>query len=476
MKKHKISLRIISLALGMSCAVGVFGACGKSSKPKTDEDIFLAVKEAYENSCAYEGAYTLVETHTETRNELVRKIERISSGDVENGKFAQKSFEIDENNVKNLYEEAKWFQDSGEDWWYYSADEAEKCYKDVDGQGLEIALGGMPSKALKAMVSFTLADSFEELTQAYEQVTAASLSSLQSKFPNASGATEIAAVYENGGSVVQIKSHAKTGGENQAPISYTSIFSLAEKDEKISDISIKLEWSGESQGTLMSQVVEYAFSYTYAFDENLYNSIIPCAETEPDQLDQEEHVWIEFVCQDGLSFAGGVTFQETESTSILFARAKEQALTVPAVAYTVEGWYLDENCTQRFDANTATSRELLNIKKLYAKNFAASDDWALIGRSNSKTEKRLSKAYKIVEGNGFPQATGIWEGDLQALHVEEGREEFSIQRYDFDEVYFDGELTTETSVFVEGGKLYKMEYISVYEDADYNLFEPLLNG
>lgn len=487
MRKQKVGVRIMALALvlGMSCAVVACGGDGEDSGstpptvfvPKTDEEIFAVVKEADINSRAYDGAYTAKLSSTSSLHPYGKRVEQIVSGDIEKRRFAGKVFEVDENNQKQPIEEVKWFQSSGEDYWYSSDGENGKCYKDTQNEGLSAALGGRPNEAVAELVSFTLADSFAEFVQAYETVTKESMERLQATCSTISGNTEIMALHDNGVSTVRISSYAEALAKNQTPVSYSSTYSFSVKDGMISNISVKEERNFTYLGNEISQTEKIEVSYTYAFDEALYNSIIPCAETEQEQT--QGYIGINFVCQNGCSVYGGTSFRETATTQELFEAAKEYAFEravylAPTPAYTVEGWYLDEAYTQLFEPTKMAARDLLAIDKLYAKDFTIAGDRIFITSEErlERTDKR-SKPYKIVEKNGFPRGRGIMDSQLRALYTEERQKTWDLPRYDYDEVYLNGVLTTETSVLLEGGKWYNVEYVRAYKDSDFNLFSNL---
>lgn len=451
---------------------------------KTNEEIFAEVKEADANSRAYEGAYTIEQKSTEIRYTIeqpnmeiqpgrVRKMEIISSGDKTNRKFVEKGYEIDENGERQPYHEGKWFQNEGKDCWYYSDyEEHTYCYEDTGDYALDIVMSGMPSGALDSMVSFTLADSFAELTQAYQTVTENSVQALKADYPVASGATSVTAEDVNGISVVRIDSQAEICREDQTPASYTSSFFLAAKGGRIYKIYMKTDMSWEMMGVSVRECQEYEFVYRYDFNEGLYNEVIPC---ETEELPAKEMIEIEFVYHDDFSTRAQVSLRGTETAQALFAEAESQAFPYGEEAYTVEGWYLDEACTQRLDVEAIGAEALLEIEKLYAKDFTVADDWVLIAM-RGKTENRLSKQCKIVEGNGF-HSTALLDGNYypRFLPVRNGQQEWGIGYYadDYDEVYFEGELTTAESVTLEGGRLYTAKFVDVYEDKDYNLFSSL---
>lgn len=488
-RKRKVLSRRLLGVLALSVCFSIT-ACGAESEnesslsakpnvvvPKTQEEIFLEVKQADTNSRAYEGAYTCTAYLCTSTTHRTETMEQLVSCDVENGKLAAKNYIINENGEKQAIDEGKWFEVAGEDYWYYSDYENERCYKDTQKEGLDIALGGMPCEMLEGVVSFTLADDFNELTQAYEKVTTDSVTALQEKSANVIGNTEITTAHDNGVSVVQIDSRAEIGGEDEKLASYSFVLSLTEKDEKISEVYIKTELSGEYQGTPVFQAEECSISYTYAFDEALYNSITPCAETGKNQ---EEYIGIEFVYYDDYSVWGRVAVNQSESAADLFKQVEYDAFNHYArVEYspfecTVEGWYLDEAHTQRFDAETIHLEDLLAVKKLYAKDLTVSNEWIFVAEKDERIE-RLSKIYKIVEGNGLPGGVWLYNRTPRILRANGEQRELSLQQGYFDEIYFQGVLTEETSVFVEGGKIYTLEFVNVYEDTDYNLFSPLFD-
>ncbi len=491
-KLKKILVSGLSLFFAFSAVAcsgnGNDGADSSSEQEtvKTNEEIFAEVKEADANSRAYEGAYTIEQKSTEIRYTIeqpnmeiqpgrVRKMEIISSGDKTNRKFVEKGYEIDENGERQPYHEGKWFQNEGKDCWYYSDyEEHTYCYEDTGDYALDIVMSGMPSEALNSMVSFTLADSFAELTQAYQTVTENSVQALKADYSVASGATSVTAEDVNGISVVRIDSQAEICKEDQTPASYASSFFLAAKGGRIYKIYIKTDMSWEMMGVSVRECQEYEFVYRYDFNEGLYNEIIPC---EIEELPQTATIGIEFVYHDDFSRWGYITFDETATAQALLEQTQSSAFNGGNYAYTVEGWYLDEACTQRLEVETIEGKELLKIKKLYAKDFTVADDWALIAM-RGKTENRLSKQCKIVEGNGF-HSTALRDGNYMPrfLLVDLINYTWNIGYYanNYDEVYFEGELTTAESVTLEGGRLYTAKFVDIYEDKDYNLFSDLYN-
>lgn len=491
MKKLK---RILVSGLALFFALSVVACSGKDNNGdessseqetvKTNEEIFAEVKAADANSRAYEGAYTVELKSTEIRytieqpnmeiqNGRVRKMESISSGDKTNHKFVVKSYEIDENGEKQPYQEGKWFQNDGKDCWYYNDyEEHTYCYEDMEAHGLDIVLGGMPSEVLNSLVSFTLADSFAELTQAYQTVTENSVQALQADYPVASGATSVTAEDVNGISVVRIDSQAEICKNDQTPASYASSFFLAAKGGRIYKIYMKADMSWELMGVPVRECQEYEVVYRYDFNEGLYNSVIPC---EIEELPQTEMIEIEFVYHEDFSTWARLSLRETATAQALFAEAENQAFPHGEVAYTVEGWYLDEARTQRLEVEELEAEELLEIEKLYAKDFTVADDWAVVAM-RGKTENRLSKQCKIVEKNGF-HSTAVRDGNYypRILPVDRINYTWIISYYadDYDEIYFEGEPTTAESVTLEGGRLYTAKFIDFYEDKDYNLFSSL---
>lgn len=487
-KRKVFSRRVIGLALAVGISVSATACAYKNNNsstptsnklpPTTDEEIFTTVKEADKNSRAYEQAYAIEITSTEKHNDREVKMQQVASVDIEKGKFVSKSYAIDENGEKQPYEECKGFQVSGQDYWYYSDYANAKCYKANEGEALEYVLGGMPCESLALLVSFTLADSFNELTQAYEQVTATSVASLQKQSPNAVGDTQITTAYDNGVSVVQIDSRVEIPMENQTPTSYATTFSLTAKDEKISTIYVKETIEYEIQGYPSSYFSEYSIDYEYSFDEELYNSVIPCAETARTET---QYVGIEFVYYKDFSVWGSVAFNENKNATELFASAEYEAFNRyvrvegDSFDYTVEGWYLDEACTQRFETDSISSEDLLGVKKLYAKDFSVSNKWIFIAMKPERVEKRLSKPYQIVEKNGLPSATAVMDCTPCVLWANGAQRVWNIPQESFDEIYFQGQRTTETSVVLESGNIYTIEYISVYEDTDYTLFSKVMD-
>ena len=494
-RKRKVLSRRLLGVVALSVCFSIT-ACGAESEnesslsakpnvvvPKTQEEIFLEVKQADANSRAYEGAYTLEQKNTkirytieqpnmEIRNGRVRKMESISSGDVANRKFVEKSYEIDENGEKQAIDEGKWFQNDGKDCWYYNDyKETTYCYEDVDA--MDIVMGGMPSEVLDSLVSFTLADSFAELAQAYQTVTENSVQALKADYPVASGATSVTAEDVNGISVVRIDSKAEICKEDQTLASYASSFFLATKGGRIYKIYMKMDMSWTMMGVPVRECQEYELVYRYDFNEGLYNSVIPCEIEELPQT-QKGMIDIEFVYYDDFSTRAQLSLRETATAQELFANAENQAF-IFTEGYTVEGWYLDEACTQRLDVETIELEVLLDIEKVYAKDFTVADDWALIAM-RGETENRLSKQCKIVEGNGFHR-TALRDGNYypRFLPIDRINDTWIIGYYadDYDEIYFDGELTTAESVTLEGGRLYTAKFIDFYEDKDYNLFSSL---
>ena len=132
-------------------------------------------------------------------------------------------------------------------------------------------------------------------------------------------------------------------------------------------------------------------------------------------------------------------------------------------SYALDGWYTDENYTNKFDPLTATREELLTVERLYARVIV--EEGAVIVTQNRYRDDR-SDAYKIVFGEKYMQ-DGIFQIVWYACDGQNDAYDLSLE---CDEVFVNGERTESSKLSYEDEEFYYVECVNVYTDTDESIF------
>ncbi len=444
--------------------------------PTNEDEIFNQVKAALQWASTYEGVYSGTATQYTRYSypEFSQEVEALSQFAMNPAESKMLSVVYADSVLENV---EKIYPNGGKTYSYlydgYSGAGSltELTQKELQAEIRSAREGSSPSYIATDCASFALADNWTELQTAFQTVTEISLAQI----PDMTGSSIVAASYADGVSSVSIAiegtffdTDANMFSQREAYVDYFA------QDGQLIGITMWVKMTYLSDGEVAGeQEGKLAVSYTYDFDEEFFNSILP------EELGAEENtdVMITFECTENLSVGSSMSgaSQEGKTAADIFAIVEKEALQdisyesgwygeedVPTM-YTIEGWYVDEACTQKFDPNGVTVDQLRKIRTLYAKSFTMAAGYALIIEGDSVYENHLSKPFAIVERNGMFGASAR----RQLRIVNDGR---VINYSDHDELYVNGELLSGTSLTAEGGNIYVIERVYYTEDSDYNLF------
>ena len=311
--------------------------------------------------------------------------------------------------------------------------------------------------------TFAVADSYAELLEAFAIVAADSLAAMKTEeFVNTIGNYVIDLGVEDGKSWITFTTtfscdSTPYGDKNcQSKMTYKFVV----EDGYIAYIeqtyyaNVDREWGAEERN------LKEVYEYTYAFDKEFFDSIIPC----------EPQVKTEYLLQVNLHLP--YNYIDEEYVYVTAETTKEDILgelndifwNIPEdLNLGMDAWYLDEACTIKFDPNTITDlMEYENITDLYVKSITFNPDYAWV-IVEDKVEKHYSKPYQIIQMFNF-YGRGVASSEPFCLISEP----YTLPRG--DKVLVDGVETTAESITLEAGKTYVITRIEYEKDGDFWLF------
>ena len=442
---------------------------------KTDEEIFQIIKAGVEATKQYNGAYTMTAHQYE---------EWVPEDEYEGDGTYSATVSITADPVTNrfiwitngdkLYDVTKAYK-QGNKYYAYTWNEHENGGYKYNSEHYERISSSYMNKYLKEespaaymneWSSFTLAESYAELVAAYETVEASSLAVFADEMMGTGNVT--VAVSQNGERyTLAIEMDAEMRDGETSYSGYYDVRYVVE-DGKVAEVSAAMGIETVDGEETEPYAVQVGFYWDYAFDEEIFNSV-----EVPSTVEESSYIHIDFMYHGQHGHEEGVEVDYSKTAAELFAEMEKdwgRFNNAQPVEYTVEGWYLDENYTQRFDPSSMTIDELFEVEKLYGKDFSFTDGYALV-IENTKEIESYSREYQIVKDNnfmsGYSGSSGIYPYFMRSGEV------YTFGSYK-DEVYVNGEKITADSFTYESGKVYDIVYVYYLTDAEYNIFEFLM--
>ncbi len=442
---------------------------------KTDEEIFQIVKAGVEATKQYNGAYTMTALQYE---EWVPEDEYEGDGiysatvsitaDPVTNRFIWITNGDNLNDVTKAYKQ-------GNKYYAYDWNEhengghkynSENYYRISSSYMNKYLNEESPAAYLNEWSSFTLAENYAELVAAYEMVEAASLASMDDGGMS-TGDVKVSVSQNGERYTLAIEMDAEMRDGETSYSGYYDVQYVVE-DGKVVEVSAAMGIETVDGEETEPYAVQVGFYWDYAFDEELFNSV-----EVPDTVEESSYIHIDFMYHGQHGREEGVAVDYSKTAAELFAEMEEDwgyFNNSQPVEYSVEGWYLDENYTQRIDPSSMSVDELFEVEKLYGKDFSFTEGYALVIENTEEIES-YSREYQIVTDNdfmsGYSGSSGIYPYFMRSGEV------YTFGSYK-DEVYVNGEKTTADSFTYESGEVYDIVYIQYLTDAEYNLFEFLM--
>ncbi len=449
---------------------------------KTDEEIFADVKAGMENTAVYNGVYTVKATSSwnfkEDGEEDVGEGEAITSFDPSTNRAVNKRTEED-----GSIATSKVFEKEGK-FYYFDYDNrggypfgghAYVAYFEIEESELEEYVdrvatyyGEVPNEVAQECNAFALAGDYGEFVAAFETVTQSSLSQMEEGF---SGSVVVSTKHENDMDYVYVTTQGQGTDGN---ISQSNLY-YAVKGGKLAQIYF--EGTGVSNGGEF--VAKAMWEYSYAFDEELYNSVTEDG-FELETKEESTYVYMNFVLTDEMTVTGSARIDENANGQSLFDEMAEETEREYCYYYgkeevqaaTIDGWYLDKQCTQKLNVSTLTVESLLEIEKVYAKSYTLNDGYAMCAYKSSTEDKRTTP-YKIVENiialfSGGQRADGTHKEGIRLAG-----ESITLSHEYCDEILINGVPTQVDSFTLQGGQIYIIETCYYSEDEDINVFNDM---
>ena len=437
---------------------------GGDDVTKTNEEIFAEIKAAVLATQNYNGDITIDLLGEYGSGDDGRIAEAFLTWKPATGQTA-----FYEGNGKNGYY-AKLFEKDGK-YYEYAADSEDNekicneiAKEDYDSYVNDLGDEFLPSYMLQHYGSFAIADTYEELCDAYEIVAADSMAQLEENLVNPKADYEIELSYKEGKSEIFLTLNCSCDGDSddataKRQVSMTMKFVAENGRVK----RIEQVMSSESEDENYDSVERYTYEYTYSFDQEFYDSIIPCASTPKTGYDFEvvlhyspeityeiwQSITAETTAQDILDYVNEIYWVADHLTDLNLE---------------MDAWYLDEACTVKFDPSTITDLvEYEKIKHLYAKSFSFNEEKYALAVFKSEVECQYSKPYQIAN-----MSIGRRGAKSQSAQFVYANQPYTLPTA--DKVLVNGEVVTTENVTLEGGKTYVITQVYFEKDGDYCIF------
>ena len=440
----------------------------------TEEEIFQAIKAGIDATREYKGAYTLTSINSQTMGEetMVRSIQATGDpaarqfaliADGEDGRSEEKVFEKDGAYYEYAYDtmlaaEKEGYVGFGR---RLSKNRATAVCKEYG-----------PAPFVEDENVVTLANDFAEFTAAYDTVAANSLTKSKANQADAEGAHAVTVSQEGGKYLLTIAIETNYLGdyyeyedddiEAARDVNLTMQYTV--DNGKLSQLAYMATLSYVMGEQTQSMQLTQTLNYSYEFNQALYDSVNPNAVVEYDNEKQLTFYYL------GTSATVTRNIGETETVAQVFAEMQPSlhVETKEGVDYTIDGWYLDEACTQKFDPDSASMEEFFELEQVYAKGVSVTEGYAMI-IERIEDEDKYSRAYQIVEGSivMFGRSGSM----MKYPWYEIAGTEIALEQERRDEIRINGEKTEASSFVCESCKVYVIRLIEHFTDEDYNLFD-----
>lgn len=521
MKRSIVKILTLILALVMCLGVvacgGETAGTGTSQNPNggennvgdpganaSEDELFVAVKAAYENFMKFDDIITMRGIQTQTRKSS-------SYGDVTETAHMDVTFDFNSNRfiqVVKYYngeeiaevEGEKFFEKDGV---YYScayeeeADETETEYyryfnPDAMRQGLEL------DDVIQTFGSFAggafIADGFAELKSSFDTVIPTLLANelvymkrdgsfkegeTMTLTPDASISRA-----EDGIVTLEIKltltaSAMGEGGQEMKNVVGVIDRKFASKNGKLTSMDAKIEMNFQApaeDGTLAENgmTMEMKFNFEHSFDEALYNSVEVSLPSNPEEIEMKfSYSDINFVLGNAtynMTVEHGVSdeWDLNDIESILSDRFNyyDPETSSYRSVITVKGLYQDAALTQKIDSDDMRLEDLLKLETVYV-DYEIEEGYAIVN-VNHEDQMEISRPYQIV----FTQLFGYGYSSMYRDVYRAGDVYSLSHKPDRDEtckVLVNGVETAEESLTLENGKIYTVKFLSIIRDKDLGL-------
>ena len=358
---------------------------------KTENDIFLYIKNAWNNSVAYKGAYTETQYFEEHESDYIEVGRYTVSADPQSKNFfyieeeyetsssqipvSQEQYDelckekiVFRNNTYYLLSEYNYYDESGKEYSYMS--EAQVQY--ITSKYKFLSNNSEP--IIKVLPDITIADSIDELKAAYNEVLKDYINDPNQEISNA---TSDIAVTESGGTFylrIILSFIYDNSEQTKSEIYIQASNNFISKIEK-----------SNSEGKIGAEL-------KYTFDKQTYDSIninLPENMSSIQQATFDKEITFHFQGTDipwTQKSYGKRSIQESYNDIL------NDSYGLCLDDYT---WYTDPKLTQKLDISTISEEEYFKIEDLYT------------GERNSETtlchstnDHGINKAYSIVYGQG----------------------------------------------------------------------------
>ena len=442
----------------------------EENKEKTDEEIFAEIKAAVLATQSYNGAFS-----------MNFRQENLAVGDegYEAGYFTYNPETLEHalvgSDEMNATRE-KVFKKDGKYYMYYAngmeteLEKSQICEEMSWPNVLEYQTTYInyysPWAFLESYGTLAIADTYAELLEAFAIVRADTLADMEAEgYGNVQSSIVVDLGMEGSKSWISFTlAGSCVGDPDDASSEYQGqrMFKFFVEDGYV--VSVEGTYYIYSNGEWGVDVSDFnaVYAYTYAFDQELFDSVIPCesqAKTEYEMC-VNLHYHPNYITQVSRTITAEKTKEDilaSLNTSLIYSAPEDLNLEIDC-------WYLDEACTVKFDPDAITDlMEYERITDLYAKSVSFDSKYAWVIRAYSY-ENHCSKPYQIV---------AMFFG--YGRHSDIMREPFCLagELYDLpiaDKVLVDGVETTAESITLEGGKTYVVTRVDYAQDSDYWLF------
>lgn len=440
----------------------------EENEGRTDEEIFAEIKAAVLATQSYNGGFTMVFREDMHNGEFLEEgwltinpetLEMASYGTEDNEDLSiEKSFIKDgKYYIYGVYGEV-------DDLTLSDVNCQETTAYRVQNYLTDISNHYAPSALLNACGTFAIADTYAELCESFEFVSQASINKMVAEgYVNAMGNYMIDVGFEDGISWITFVVNSVCGefpddsiNNYQAQMSYTFVV----ENGYVTQVIENYHMSYDSEWGLETNDVTVVYTYAYAFDQELYDSIEPCAPQVRDEYDLivKLHLHPDYIVEEY------VTITAESTAENILGQLNHVFWGIPEdLDLVIDGWYLDEACTIKFDPTTITDlMEYERITDLYAKSVSFNSNYAWVIVEDSY-EKHYSKPYQITEMFEKNGRSDRWVEPFCLVS-----EPYYLPNA--DKVLVDSVETTAESITLEGGKTYVVTCVEYAQDGDHWLY------
>ena len=523
--KHSI-IKILTLILALVMCLGTV-ACGgetdgtgTSQNPNgnennnsngnvdanaSEDELFAAVKAAYEAYANIDEAFTFRGVQKQTRKsaaygEMIYTANIESSCDYASNRFIQVLKSYNGEVLADTEFEKHFEKDGG----YYlckyeeeTGEEAEKEYYqyfDRDAMLNDLEIDEMHQSFAGYAGGAFIADSFAELKSSFDTVIPTLLANeltymkREGTFKDGETMTlvpDVSVSYAADGTVVLAltltlnASAMGEGGQEMKNVCAVMERKFSAKDGKLTTLDVKMDMSFQSLAengawTDNGSTLEMKIDIEHSFDEALYNSLEVSLPSNPEEIEKKTHYFSADCVLGDVAYGMSVSVNENVDEML---NVIENSLTNRfdyfdhetdsfRSALTVKGLYQDAALTKKIDSDSMSLEDILELETVYV-DYEIAEGYAVVKRE-SEEQVEISRPYQIVYVQLYGYGSERMDGNVFRAG-ESYNLSFTPSRDEAYKVLVNGVETTAQSLTMEGGKIYEIAFISIIKDKDLGL-------